>query len=587
VSSLTTLQRQDPYPLRVNPALEPATPSAIESHYPDPLCLVGDEIVAAHNIANMLCSAPRAFASGMHVDGFYAMLWHGDDQGLSVTRWFHIIDSVHLLILAVAAMSNAHSSALGYIPYLHFPKTRPSTQLNGSKIKLLDVLNAKGEPVDAASFVVDINRKRIAFLASKATGRRTICLPVKAVKRQDSLKSATVYSPGPIAMKMGFWNEHDIPEEENIRLVQARFRQFKPEACKFVVDLICSATASIAELNSPRAFLGQISGIELREFRALAMPEYQALEHIRSYEDSEKVLSDAFLGHHWMWEYGRILHGDVSHNNIMWHVLRDGTVIGVLVDLDMAQPRERIEAKVRREEANVRDMYSGVTKSLAIHGYSGTLPCVATEALAPNYAPPKDYRPDVESFFWLFVIHFICHNIHSRSHHTNRLKGLFQLDALTVGRTKAHFLLENDVEVLHSVYFREVNSAYRHSIDTLILPLRKLFRYSGEHFRRNDSDDRLQHAFKLPKGELLFAMCMNVLGRENDCDCSSCSTICAEAEYGSTSGSDSAGFEEVEETEEEYYGEEGDGDDTEDSSLYHAYPVKPEEDSSSDKLSFE
>ncbi|KAF8883212.1 hypothetical protein CPB85DRAFT_395418 [Mucidula mucida] len=87
--------------------------------------------------------------------------------------------------------------------------------------------------------------------------------------------------------------------------------------------------------------------------------------------------------HRWIYDYPRIMHRDLSHGNIMWHV-RKSRICGVLNDFDLSSSRDA-SSKQR----------------------TGTLPFMAHELhrLDINGDPPIHlYRHDLESIFYIIVL---------------------------------------------------------------------------------------------------------------------------------------------------------------------------------------
>ncbi|TFK21745.1 hypothetical protein FA15DRAFT_549922, partial [Coprinopsis marcescibilis] len=90
--------------------------------------------------------------------------------------------------------------------------------------------------------------------------------------------------------------------------------------------------------------------------------------------------------HHVAWVTGKVLHRDLSENNLMVNRMKDGTAKGILNDWDMAT-RADTKNQVPRSSAQHR---------------TGTLPFMACDLLAIE--PPRHYyRHDLESFMYVLI----------------------------------------------------------------------------------------------------------------------------------------------------------------------------------------
>ncbi|KAG5636424.1 hypothetical protein H0H81_008134 [Sphagnurus paluster] len=97
-----------------------------------------------------------------------------------------------------------------------------------------------------------------------------------------------------------------------------------------------------------------------------------------------KILSS---GHYHAYKKGRVLHRDLSENNLTFKEddELEGGVKGILNDSDMAS---KIDQQVKSSTARHR---------------TGTLPFIARDLLVDGNPPPHHYRHDLESFFYILV----------------------------------------------------------------------------------------------------------------------------------------------------------------------------------------
>src|ERR1700761_921021 len=90
-------------------------------------------------------------------------------------------------------------------------------------------------------------------------------------------------------------------------------------------------------------------------------------------------------GHEWVHNIGRVLHRDISMNNVMFRRI-GGEVYGVLNDFDLATCIDDLD---RIPTSKYR---------------TGTRPFMAYEQHDINWNGPPHYRHDAESFFYLILI---------------------------------------------------------------------------------------------------------------------------------------------------------------------------------------
>ncbi|KAJ7679249.1 hypothetical protein DFH06DRAFT_507547 [Mycena polygramma] len=121
------------------------------------------------------------------------------------------------------------------------------------------------------------------------------------------------------------------------------------------------------------------------EDRVLRVIVQEVLRPIEQLTDPNE-LAVAFMGvvkcHRWLYEKPKILHRDVSINNLMFRKV-DGKVYGVLNDYDLAEFHDRDSPPASKQR-------------------TGTRPYMAADLLVP--IPPKHlFRHDLESFFYVLV----------------------------------------------------------------------------------------------------------------------------------------------------------------------------------------
>ena len=186
-----------------------------------------------------------------------------------------------------------------------------------------------------------------------------------------------------------------------------QLREAIPDMAQHLPNLMCSADMTAEEVRLPRHLLGinVIQDLE-RRFHALVMSRYKVLWMVDSVEEFQDVFVDcvectffvrefhSFIdhetGHYAAYRRGRVLHRDLSINNLMCDKKPTGH-IGVLLDWDLA---------------SLVDELNAVIPSNAQHR-TGTIPFMSISLLKGN--PPHKYCHDLESFFYILIwaaVHF-------------------------------------------------------------------------------------------------------------------------------------------------------------------------------------
>ncbi|KAJ3711389.1 hypothetical protein C8R42DRAFT_728726 [Lentinula raphanica] len=124
---------------------------------------------------------------------------------------------------------------------------------------------------------------------------------------------------------------------------------------------------------------------EMRVLRGVIMEKLEPLTSLKTAEECAQVFYDVLQCHHWVWEYPKILHRDISQGNIMVRV-KNGRKYGVLNDWDLASLAD--------------DLQEGATSQYR----TGTRPSMAHEQQARNWEGPHQYRHDVESLFYVMML---------------------------------------------------------------------------------------------------------------------------------------------------------------------------------------
>ncbi|KAF5349780.1 hypothetical protein D9758_010221 [Tetrapyrgos nigripes] len=131
------------------------------------------------------------------------------------------------------------------------------------------------------------------------------------------------------------------------------------------------------------------STYELRILRILVLRPLKPITQLNDPKDFAQVFYDILQIHRWLVDHAKILHRDISQNNIMYRVLKDDKVRGVLNDFDLASklPMSRSHSSQTR---------------------SGTRLFMSHELLIPPDQPGLGhfYRHDLESIYYVMLILF-------------------------------------------------------------------------------------------------------------------------------------------------------------------------------------
>ncbi|KAJ3715246.1 protein kinase [Lentinula guzmanii] len=122
--------------------------------------------------------------------------------------------------------------------------------------------------------------------------------------------------------------------------------------------------------------------------RGVILEELKPLSSLKTAKERAQVFYDIVQCHHWVREYLRILHRDISQGNIMVRE-KNGKKYGVLNDWDLA--------------IWLDDKRDGPTSQFR----TGTKPYMAHEQHSSKWKGPHRYRHDLESIFYVMLL-LVC-----------------------------------------------------------------------------------------------------------------------------------------------------------------------------------
>ncbi|KAF7421086.1 hypothetical protein PC9H_011606 [Pleurotus ostreatus] len=121
-------------------------------------------------------------------------------------------------------------------------------------------------------------------------------------------------------------------------------------------------------------------GLEQRYFTLLFSDRYKHLWDVKTLIGFQMAYIDIVECHHTVTKYGKVLHRDISENNLLW--TNDKRVVGVLNDWDLATPVDAVGNSTNHR--------------------TGTGPFMAYDLLGPK-PPVHLYRHDLESLFYVLI----------------------------------------------------------------------------------------------------------------------------------------------------------------------------------------
>ncbi|KAH9831027.1 uncharacterized protein C8Q71DRAFT_911027 [Rhodofomes roseus] len=401
------------------------------------------EVQIVRYVNHIMSSNVRSYAVGLLIEGNKMRLVYGDRMGLVFTKAFEFLDKeAPLFLLVLAAMGGAGVHDLGVHPSLIFNQTIDQRDIFhfasgytlSDALVRLEVQDAQGAS-HQLEFDIDSDEPdeiRPVDTAFGLIGRGTTIIAVKA-RRGPALEMC---GSEPLVAKVAWPHKARQAEDRMIRTVRQQLAAKKSKYLEHVVDLKCAVTKSIEEMGLPRVAMGIIPEEQDRRVcRTLILKRYQRLEAIGSAEGFHIVFVDVVRAHYWVYETSKILHRDISINNVMWFI-KDGQVIGVLCDWDLAEDHSNGDVRSARpakamsaswlpwrstdattpnssNEPQSQSNAEQVTGSTTVppegdhmkkpRYRTGTGPFMALDLLREGNPPLHKYRHDLESFFYLYA----------------------------------------------------------------------------------------------------------------------------------------------------------------------------------------
>ncbi|THH31483.1 hypothetical protein EUX98_g2711 [Antrodiella citrinella] len=493
---------------RVNFVVDASIATQIPRLPPSSRLLDKAEIIPAMHTKSMLTHGIRVFATGMAVQETTVTVYYGDHSGLMKSASFDFIDEPELLVLVVAALSNAHERALGFHPCIRLGIDTVTASLATSTLHFNAAYELDGNLSKKWNWEVkQVRGKPLQlFNHQHVLGKRTNVVPIRMAAVRNNVVNPLYTGNTGLVMKTYWPKEKHVSEDHVHRVLYAKLRN-KPHVRQHIASLVCSVKASMGQLGLPRAFLGDVEGADCRMFCCMVMTAYRPLASLKTAADFKIVFLNAVRAHHSLWEDAGYLHRDISTGNIMY-LEEEGRIRGVLTDFDLARPREDIERDIKFDE------YELLSESRMV--YVGTRPFVALELLA-DMSHVQTYRHDLESFFYLLCWHIAAHNPEIAAY-DEPIEDWRDEDTLHCISEKGVFLYCRDEKEAIDTVFSRSYEEYDGIIEEWVKPLLRLFRRVGHKLRweyglreqEELEDETEEEAAELPNVD--FAMFMAAIG---------------------------------------------------------------------------
>ncbi|CAA7261224.1 unnamed protein product [Cyclocybe aegerita] len=381
--------------------------------------IVGDHLQLATYALECLGDSSRHYTTGIFVKKTTMSLWYYDRAAVvrTVDFEFHKGDGPKTLAVALYALSQANMKQAGFDPFLRefkapkkngvvklsniLPLTRPQTK--STKKPLCFHFTTKIVGRDGEITTVDT----IFVIIGTLYTYRTIIGRGTYVGMGFLTTIGCPLSNIPRIIKLSW--QYNIRRQEAELLTTVR-KQLPKYWHNHLPEVSFSAVYTAEELELPTSKMeledaDEENPIQGRRLHASVMGFYRKLEDASSVEEFRQIFLDCLECHYHTYNTARVLHRDISENNLMFAHPEDTpetdrkfvwpagspSVRGILNDFDLASELDA-EGKVPASSANHR---------------TGTLPFMAKDLLQnwPKSVPPPThhYRHDLESFFYILI----------------------------------------------------------------------------------------------------------------------------------------------------------------------------------------
>lgn len=326
----------------------------------------------------------RHYVTGMYIDWSTATLWYFDRTCIIKTVSFDFFQSPQRLALVTYALDR-RDCRYGFDPFLVPADSTSLTKTGYVRIKEITGANMFFPTLCDAMGTRFRIEDELIHSSLRLVGRGTTVYHASKLFRGETWEND-------LALKLSWPTTSRLSESAFLMklayTLPPRLRAHLPQIAYHDIY-----TAEELELPRVKLLYCLPWNFEDRRLSVLVTPIYQPLWEVDNIKEFEAVFIHCVTVHYHAYKTARILHRDISENNLMFHRFTSG-VDGVLNDWDMA-------GLVNRK---------GVVDAEGVP--TGTIPFMAIDILQDD-PPPHRYQHDLESFFYLLVwaaVHFDIRN---------------------------------------------------------------------------------------------------------------------------------------------------------------------------------
>ncbi|KAI0925207.1 hypothetical protein AcW2_005886 [Taiwanofungus camphoratus] len=136
--------------------------------------------------------------------------------------------------------------------------------------------------------VFDFDESRSVITEFGVVGRGTTVVPVKATG-----KVKVLFGEDDLRVKAAWPPKEHYAEDGFVRAIRTGLEERAPRWLDHVVDLKCSVTRKMGEMDFPRSRMSSVLGYEERVFRVIVM---KVLQMVDSVDEFKKIFVDVVSG---------------------------------------------------------------------------------------------------------------------------------------------------------------------------------------------------------------------------------------------------------------------------------------------------
>ncbi|KIM39465.1 hypothetical protein M413DRAFT_191595 [Hebeloma cylindrosporum] len=455
--------------------------------------LNSDQLQLATYALECLAASSRHYATGILIDGFTVSLWCYDRTAVlrSASFDWNKGEGVSQFALTLFALSQCSMKDAGFDPnvyHLEIPEGEDAL-IDASSVtevttptKTMEGLCFRYPPtLGMPDYVFRI--QKILYTYRAIIGRGTFVASVRAAIVGATMKEDL------FALKQSW--QYQAREQEG-RMIGKLYERLPEYWKKRLPEVIFYAKFSAGDLGLPHTQLDAVTadcsveGAQERDLHVMVSRLYQNIWMAKDVEEFKRVFLDCLECHYHVYETGKVLHRDISENNLM--IFRPPAAAAQAVDDEFEGKLDvGFDASVDGKDSErttqshgilndfdmAAEITDGVAHSTNSHHRTGTLPFMARELLGVTN-PEHLYRHDLESFFYILIwaaVHYDFKN-QSRSYKVRKVL-LRWVSPETAKSAKA--------ELYSGDYFLEelapcVRPEFKELWESWIIPLREMFR---------------------------------------------------------------------------------------------------------------